>query len=120
MCYILLGRIDSDDFTDAQTHFIFAKKKLGKRKHKSIYEDIYEKLLYTIIDEHQGKDVTLVCESMLTALDENNFFTPLVKDIIKRNQNKTDSFSQNNLNNSFYYNKMNQLRCFLAEFRFWE
>lgn len=120
MCYILLGRIDSDDFSDAQTHFIFAKKKLGKRKHKSIYEDIYEKLLYTIIDEHQGKDVTLVCESMLTALDENNFFTPLLKDIIKRNQNKIDSFSQNNLNNSFYYNKMNQLRCFLAEFRFWE
>lgn len=120
MCYILLGRIDSDDFTDAQTHFIFAKKKLGKRKHKSIYEDIYEKLLYTIIDEHQGKDVTLVCESMLTTLDENNFFTPLLIDIIKRNQHKTNSFSQNNLNNSFYYNKMNQLRCFLAEFRFWE
>ena len=120
MCYILLGRIDSDDFTDAHTHFIFAKKKLDKRKHKSIYEDMYEKILNLIIEEHQGKDVTLSCESILTKLGENSFFIPILKDIQKRNEQKNNSFYYNYLNNSFYYKKMNQLRCFLAEFRFWE
>ena len=116
MCYILLGNTD-DEFLDAYIHFDFAKKKLEQRQHKSKYEDLYETILKIIIAEHEGKNIESLCESAMSSLDIDDFFVTLLEDIIKRNRQLNDSFYKNNI---FYYMKMNQLRCFLAEFRFWE
>lgn len=117
MCYILLGYIEKDEFIDALIHFNFAKKNLEKRKHKSKYEDMYEITLKILIDEHQGRNVELLCKEVLDSLEIDDFFVPLIKDIKKRNHQLNDSLYKEN---NFYYMRMNQLRCFLAEFRFWE
>lgn len=117
MCYILLDHIECDEFDDAYIRFNFAKKKLDKRQHKSKYENMYEIILRIIINEHQGKNVELLCKEALYSPDIDDYFIPLLKDIEKRNRPINDSFYKEN---SFYYMKMNQLRCFLAEFRFWE
>ncbi|MBQ3602149.1 MAG: hypothetical protein II992_13295 [Lachnospiraceae bacterium] len=117
MCYILLGNIESDEFDDAYIHFKFAQKKLNQRQHTSKYENIYQEILCILIDEHQGKNVEPFCEKLLNALAVDDFFVPLLKDIIKRNRQQNDSIYKDN---SFFYMRMNQLHCFLAEFRFWE
>lgn len=120
MCYILLNRITSDEFLDAKIHFNFVKKKLSKRQHESVYEKIYEELLEIIIEEHQGKDVLQRSEAIIDSLNNNSFFKPLLRDIIKRNSLVNDNQDSCYKDNTFYYKKMNQLRCFFAEFRFWE
>lgn len=117
MCYMLLKRVESEDFDDAYTHFNFAKKKLNQRQHASKYENIYQRILNILIDEYYGKDVGLDCENILNTMNVDTFFAPLLKDIMKRNRNQNDSFYNDN---AFFYTRMNQLHCFLAEFRFWE
>ena len=117
MCYILLGNTENDEFLDAYIHFNFAKKKLERRQHKSKYENIYEMILRIILDEHQGKNVISLCQNTISLFRSEDFFVTLLNDIIKRNRQMNDSFYKNN---SFYYTRMNQLRCFFAEFRFWE
>lgn len=117
MCYKILERVESDEFEDAYIHFNFAKKRLNQRKYTSKYEDIYEKILNILIDEYNGKDVTLDCENILSTMNVDPFFVPLLKDIMRRKRNQYDSFYNDN---AFYYSIMNQLHCFFAEFRFWE
>lgn len=117
MCYILLDRLDSEEFLDAKTHFDFANKMLLKRKNRSLYEEKYSQLLNIIVEEHQGKNIIDKCNKILLSLDEKSFFTSLLQDIIKRNCDKNNSFYKND---AFYYESMNRLRCFFAEFRFWE
>ena len=114
---MLLKRVESEVFDDAYTHFNFAKKKLNQRQHASKYENIYQKILNILIDEYNGKDVGLDCENILNTMNVDAFFVPLLKDIIERNRNQNDSFYNDN---AFFYTRMNQLHCFLAEFRFWE
>ena len=117
MCYLLLGQAESDAFEDAYIHFNFAKRKLNQRQHMSKYENIYQKLLDILIDEYQGKNVALSCESILSTWDIDAFFVPLLTDIIKRNRQQNDSSYKDN---SFFYKRMNQLHVFFAELRFWE
>ena len=117
MCYMLLKRVESEEFDDAYAHFNFAQKKLNQRQFTSKYENVYKKILNILIDEYYGKDVVPDCENILNTMNIDVFFTPLLKDIIKRNRNQDDS-SYND--NAFFYTRMNQLHCFLAEFRFWE
>lgn len=117
MCYILLAHIDSDEFEDAYFHFNFAKRKINKRQHPSKYENIYKNILDILINEYHGENVSEYCEKILNTVDEDSFFAPLLKDIMKRNRYQNDSFYNDN---AFFYMRMNQLHCFLAEFRFWE
>ena len=117
MCYILLDDIKSDEFADAYARFTFAKKKLNQRQNASKYENIYHQILNILIDENLGKKVDDICENILSTLDVDSFFAPLLKDIIKRNRQQDASPYKDN---NFFYTRMNQLHCFLAEFRFWE
>ena len=117
MCYILLGWVDSDEFSDMYTHFVFAKKKLNQRKNATKYENVYEKILNIVVDERHGKNVKKSCQNVLEELDDNSFFTPLLTDIMKRNCHENNSVYKDN---AYFYKTMNELHCFLAEFRFWE
>lgn len=117
MCYLLLNRFESDEFTDAYLRFKFAKKRLNQRQHASKYENVYEKILNIIIEEYQGKDIENSSKNILNLSNLDRFFVPLIKDILKRNRIEKSSYYDSNV---FFYTRMNQLRCFLAEFRFWE
>ena len=117
MCYLLLGCMDSNEFEDAYTHFMFAQKKLNQRKNTTKYENIYKTILEILIDEYQGKNVEVLCENIISSLEVDSFFLPLLTDIMKRNRNQYDFVYKDN---NYYYSKMNQLHCFFAEFRFWE
>lgn len=117
MCYILLEKIREEDITDLQQRFLFAKKSLNRRKNASKYEDIYENILEIIIKERQGENVEKLCLENLKGLDNSSFFTPLLEDIVKRNRHEGNSVYKENAN---FYKTMNEMRCFLAEFRFWE
>lgn len=117
MCYILLGNIDNADFADSYQRFRLAKKKLNKRKNATKYEDVYENIFNIIIVEHQGGNVEKLCFNALSELDNDSFFMPLLKDIVKRNRHEGNSVYKEN---TYFYKTMNEMRCFLAEFRFWE
>lgn len=117
MCYILLGKTEDADFTDSYQRFHLAKKRLNKRRNATKYEDVYEDILNIIIAEQQGENVEKLCLTALGKLDNNSFFVPLLDDIVKRNCRKGNSVYKENAN---FYKTMNEMRCFLAEFRFWE
>lgn len=117
MCYILLGDIQSEDFTNSCTCFKLAKRKLNQRENATKYEDIYAAILNIILAENGKENVETLCVSILNNLDNNSFFTPLFKDIVKRNCNGSNSVYKEN---AFFYKTMNEMRCFFAEFRFWE
>lgn len=117
MCYLLLNEVHSEEFETMYSHFLLAKKKLNKREHASKYEDIYENILNVLINEHLGQNVEKDCINILNTIGNNIFYEPLLNDIINRSHGKIDSCYKEN---SFFYNRMNQLHCFLAEFRFWE
>lgn len=117
MCYIVQGEIDSKEFRDAKEHFDFEIKTLSKRQHHSIYEKIYKDLLEIIIAEHKNENVIQKCEHIKHSLKNDSFYIPLLSDIIKRNsQQDCILYTDNN----FFYTRMNQLRSFFVEFRFWE
>lgn len=109
--------MDSAEFSDSYQRFIFAKKKLNKRENATKYEDIYENILRIIVDEWQGENVEKRCLSFLDKLDNNSFFAPLLEDIIKRSRLEAASVHKEN---TYFYKTMNEMHCFLAEFRFWE
>ncbi len=117
MCHILLRNMDSAEFSDSYQRFIFAKKKLNKRENATKYEDIYENILRIIVGEWQGENVEKRCLSFLDKLDNNSFFAPLLEDIIKRSRLEDASVHKEN---TYFYKTMNEMHCFLAEFRFWE
>lgn len=117
MCYILLENADSEEFLDSYNRFKFTKKKLNQRENATKYEDIYEDILNIIVDEWQGKNVEIMCRNTLRKLDNNSFFAPILMDIIKRNCHEGNSVYKDN---TYFYTTMNELHCFLAEFRFWE
>lgn len=117
MCYVLQDSYDSEEFEDSKQRFDFALKKLMKREHRSVYENVYGQLLEIILDEHRGIDIVQRCNTLLNSLKADSFFTPLLKDIIRRNRHESNCSYKDN---AFYYENMNRLRIFFAEFRFWE
>lgn len=117
ICHILQDNMNCEEFEDAYNKFKFAKKKLNKREHASKYEDMYEIILEILIDERIGNDVVNLCEETLNMAKLDDFFKPILKDIINRNRNNNDSCY---VDNYYFYSRINDLKCFFAEFRFWE
>lgn len=117
MCYILMNHMDSDEFTQAKIRFDFAIRKLSKRDNKTIYEDPYKSLLNIIITEHEGQDVLEQCRAAQRQFKENDFIVTVLSDIIGRLNNENNSSYKRN---AFFYQNINRLHIFLAEFRFWE
>lgn len=117
VCYILLNQITCDEFEDAYNKFKFVKKRLNKRKSSTQYEDMYEIILDIIIKEHIGEDTDNLCNKALNMLEFDSFFEPILRDIINRNHENSGSCYKDNC---YFYHRINSLKCFFAEFRFWE
>lgn len=117
MCYVLLHQTNSNEFISAQQHFMNAVQNLKERKNEAIYIAIYEKLFKIIMDEQSGNNVLPDCQDMLKTMETSSFFYPIIEDIIRRNTHRSPYAYKENIS---YYESMNRLQAFFAEFRFWE
>lgn len=120
MCYLKLYGPESKQFLDIYAKFTEYHKIVSNRKNASQYDDIYKQFIDLIILEHSGSAVKACTNAKkILSLHNSSFFTPALRDLIRRTGDSSfkSKIYSDNIN---FYTNINNLRIFLAEFRFWE
>lgn len=79
---------------------------------------MYRTIAKLILDNCDKSQIISTCEAFISSPKCTDFFIPIFKDIYNKAQNiKSD---KNYRENSFFYETINNLGIFLAEFRFWD
>lgn len=116
MCDLALD-VSPDILCKDKDSFIQAYKNVSSRQNATAYEAQYKDILKTIILEHQGKNITSICNKHLSI--EDDFFSPIWRDIMSR-QDSASKQDTNYVDNPFFYKQINQKKIYFAEFRYWE
>jgi Tfp pilus assembly protein PilF len=120
MCRLKQYGCNDVRFQEAYNGFMKQYAKIKQQKYTTQYGDIYKTLLDLIVLEHNGRyNEALSISRTLLAGKVTPFFIPILNDIVRRTSPEiltTTHYSDN----SVFYERLNDHRLFLAEFRFWE
>ena len=120
MCRLKQYGCNDARFQEAYNEFIKQHAKIKQRKYATQYGDIYKTLLDLIVLEHSGRyNEAFSISQTLLAGKVPPFFTPILNDIARRTSKETLTAAHYS-DNSVFYERLNDHRLFLAEFRFWE
>lgn len=118
MTYYLLYGLNDKIFKSSYEKFKTYEKAVESRKNRTKYEVMYRTIAKLILDNCDKSQIISTCEAFLSSPICTDFFIPIFKDIYNKAQNiKSD---KNYRENSFFYETINNLGIFLAEFRFWD
>jgi tetratricopeptide (TPR) repeat protein len=120
MCRLKQYGYNDVRFQETYNEFMKQYAKIKQQKYATQYGDIYKTLLDLIVLEHSGRynEAHTISQALLAG-KVNPFFIPILNDIIRRTGTEmlmTTHYSDN----SVFYERLNDDRLFLAEFRFWE
>lgn len=118
MTYYLLYGLNDKLFKSTYEKFKTYEKAVESRKNRTKYEVMYRTIAKLILDNCDKSQIISTCEAFISSPKCTDFFIPIFKDIYNKAQNiKSD---KNYRENSFFYETINNLGIFLAEFRFWD
>lgn len=127
MCQLHQYSSESQAFKETVDRFLVTSKKMTSDEEMSRYSTLYPSFLQILVDERLG-NTKKAHEKAARLLSEHSddFAKPLLEDIVTRTSESSFFIGEKNdgerwyNDNKHYYRKMNELRLFLAEFRYWE
>lgn len=116
---IYMGEHHSDTFKRYYEAFFEHVDALNQRTYPTKYESVYRDLLEISFEEKEGHQENVLTKCNVLCLNNtDSFFQNIVLQIIARNSDKQPDLRI--WENKFYYQRIDEAKIFLAEFRFWE